>query len=80
MSKARTNPFKAMEASEKLPEQIKERVMTSIGLAEVLVGFTELFTVNMVGTAANLLNNEVPKTRDSINKPDISDQNKDTQS
>ena len=48
------NPFKKME-SENLPENMKEKVMTSVRLVTLLGDFTELFTIRLVSSVSKML-------------------------
>lgn len=65
MNMHKENPFKKLEAERELPENLKEKVMNSIGIAEMLSGFTELFTVNLAETAVKMIPTEEfdPKAR-----------------
>jgi hypothetical protein len=43
---AKKNPFKEIETKEVVPEEIKEKVMRTIGSMDLLTEFAELFLVN----------------------------------
>ncbi|WP_339791014.1 hypothetical protein [uncultured Imperialibacter sp.] len=64
------NPFKELANKEEAPAKLKQKVMHSIQLAETLKDFAELFTVNMVTTAAKLIDNQAAESKKDGNKSD----------
>ncbi|MEO9804769.1 MAG: hypothetical protein ABJF04_16050 [Reichenbachiella sp.] len=63
MKEHRENPFKKLETHEELPDDLKKKVMASIGFAEMLSGVAELFTVNMAETAGEMIKTEPGKAQ-----------------
>ena len=61
------NPFKELANKEEAPAKLKQKV---IQLAETLKDFAELFTVNMVTTAAKLIDNQAAESKKDGNKSD----------
>ena len=51
------NPFKQLEKAE-APKALKERVMTSVKLSQLLMEVTDLFTVQMGRTALSMFEKE----------------------
>lgn len=78
MSNKKENPFKQLETEVELPEGLRKKVMNSIGYAQMLTGFAELFTVNMAETAAGLTEADIVGPDEEIKKK--SDQSKDMES
>ena len=49
-----TNPFKKLAETHEAPPALKERVMTSVELSQLLIEITDLFTDKMGKTAIDL--------------------------
>lgn len=58
------NPFKKLEKVHRAPEALKERVMTSIDLSQLLVEITDLFTDKMGKTALHLFKTDTEEPDD----------------
>ena len=53
------NPFKKLEEVHAAPEALKERVMTSVELSQLLLEVTDLFTDKMGKVALNLFKTDI---------------------
>lgn len=64
------NPFKKIEEHHPpAPRELKERVMTSVKLSQLLIEVTDLFTDKMGKTALDLFRTDIYASNDSTNDP-----------
>jgi len=54
------NPFKELEQEAKAPEKLKEKVMNSIELSELILSITDLFVVKTGQTLVSLFKTNPP--------------------
>lgn len=73
MDDAKKNPFQKLETQEELPDQLKDKVLGSIGFGQLVRDFTELFTAKAGETALELFNGEVAQKHDDA-EPDAGDE------
>ena len=59
-----TNPFKKLEESHRPPPVLRERVMTSVELSQLLMEVTDLFTDKMGRTALDLFKTDQDNSSD----------------
>ena len=64
-----TNPFKALENTHEAPPALKERVMTSVELSQLVAEIAELFTGNMGRTALTLFETDTEGPDPDRNAP-----------
>ncbi|MEA3494842.1 MAG: hypothetical protein U9R42_02285 [Bacteroidota bacterium] len=50
----KNNPFKKIESQEKIPDEVKDKLMRSIHFSQLLTNIFDLFTVKMGETASEL--------------------------
>ncbi|MBL7870064.1 MAG: hypothetical protein JNM78_00525 [Cyclobacteriaceae bacterium] len=65
-----TNPFKLLEGDEKVPENLKDKVMSSINFSNMLLDITELFTTNMASSVGSLFKVDSIGEKEEKNKDD----------
>lgn len=59
------NPFKRIESTEQVPEELKEKVMASINLVNLVGEFGDLFTAKLGGTATKMVDIKEKKLNSS---------------
>lgn len=64
-----TNPFKSLEGDEKVPEGLKDKVMSSVNFSNMLLDITELFTTNMANSVGSLF--KVESIKEDKSKDDL---------
>lgn len=69
-NKPSSNPFKALEGNESVPEGLKQKVMTSVNFSNMLLDITELFTSNMASSVETLFKTSLPDKKDKYSDED----------
>ena len=64
-----TNPFKKLAETHEAPPALKERVMTSVELSQLLIEITDLFTDKMGKTAIDLFKTDDEETGPDTDRP-----------
>ncbi len=63
-----TNPFKKLAETHEAPPALKERVMTSVELSQLLIEITDLFTDKLGKTAIDLFKTDDDETESDADR------------